>query len=224
MSLRRLLNTLRGHRWFWPALGLGLGLGLLAVVELWVHRVAVLEAVAYVRAHFTEWLQVCPPWLFCLCFAVLPALGFPLSVFYLTASTVLGGAPQAVAAAWVCVALNLSLAFLLGRGIFHPILARLLERLGYRIPQFTNGGDWMVILAIRLSPAPYFMQSYLLSLGGVPYSRYMLLSWPVQGLVCIGMILVGRSLFQGGFGYALLGMGLIFLAGVGMRYLRRRSG
>jgi uncharacterized membrane protein YdjX (TVP38/TMEM64 family) len=166
------------------------------------------------------------PWTFFAATAVLPAVGAPLSAF-----TILSGelfAPQmtlagVIAAALVAIAVNLALTYWLARYALRPLLSRIAGRYGYRIPKVTKANALSVTLAVRLTPGPpFFMQSYILGLAEVPFRLYMIVSWVCILPWSIGLIVLGKGVFNGNFGTAIYGVGVIIVATIVVQQIRKR--
>lgn len=172
-------------------------------------------------AELPDWLRRIPVWGFVLAFVLLPALGFPISLFYLTVSAVFTDPGLALMVALGCMSANMALSYLVARTLSRPV-DRLLHRRGYPVPQLTQGAEWRAIVLLRASPLPWLMQSWLLALGGARFLPYMAFGMPVQALVGTGLVLVGESLFQGNALWLLAGFSAILLGQAVLAGLRRR--
>ncbi len=176
------------------------------------------------RLYALEAIRFVPAWLYMLMIVVLPLVGVPMSLFFFTAIPVLGGPGglYGIVGAWAGIGAGMSLAYWLSGGILRPFLADWMEKRGYAVPAVRRENEWKVILAVRLSPLPYLVQNYSLGLSGCRFPVYLLISWPTQGLIGLGFMLVGESFATGGMRYALLGLFLIMLCFLVTGYLRRR--
>lgn len=159
--------------------------------------------------------------------AVLPAFGFPLSPFSLSAAPVFApqiGLAAVLALFGAAIAMNLALTYWLSRYALRPPLAWLVQRLGYGLPQIPKADQVGVTLLVRITPGPpYFIQGYLLGMAEVPFKIYMLVSWPVAMAYSIVFILFGDSLAHGSGKTALLAVGALAALVVGVKFLRRRT-
>jgi uncharacterized membrane protein YdjX (TVP38/TMEM64 family) len=172
----------------------------------WVRRAAIgaaLLAIGYVvwsvwdHEALTRWIQSARPMPFFLSLAVLPALGLPLTPFF-----VLAGAAYTPAGALLGSALglaaNLALCYAIARLMRGP-MERLLGRFGYALPT-VGAGRWSTIrfaLAVKLTPGvPQVAKNYLLGVAGVPFALYFTLSMLITGAYATLLILLGRSLFE----------------------------
>jgi uncharacterized membrane protein YdjX (TVP38/TMEM64 family) len=158
--------------------------------------------------------------------AVLPAIGAPLSAFTITAGEIfaplmtLGGV---IAAALFAIAVNLALTYWLARYALRPLLSRLAERYGYKIPKVTRANALSIALAVRLTPGPpFFMQGYILGLAEVPFRLYMIVSWLCILPWAIGLIVLGKGALNGNFKTAIYGVGVIVVATVVVQMIRKR--
>jgi uncharacterized membrane protein YdjX (TVP38/TMEM64 family) len=166
------------------------------------------------------------PWVFFAALAILPAFATPLSLFTITAGEIfaplmtLGGV---IAATLFAIAVNLALTYWLARYALRPLLSRLAEHYGYRIPTVTPENALGVTITIRLTPGPpFFMQGYLLGLAEVPFRVYMIVSWICILPWAIGAIVLGKGILNGNFKLVLYGMGVIVVAVVVVKAIRKR--
>jgi hypothetical protein len=171
-------------------------------------------------ASVQAWLASIPPWAFLCAFVLLPALGFPISLFYFTVGAVFAPPALALLAAWVCMALNMALSYGIAHWLARPVRA-LVRRRGLPLPEMRGGTQWRAIVLMRASPLPWLMQSWLLALGGARFAPYMIYGLPVQALVGAGLVLVGDSMLRGDLGWLLVGA-IVLLSGHGAIGLLRR--
>jgi uncharacterized membrane protein YdjX (TVP38/TMEM64 family) len=157
--------------------------------------------------------------------AVLPAFGFPLSPFLLGAGPAFApkmGLPGVIAAAWLAVAINILLTYIMARWLLRPVVAKVLDRLGYRMPQVSQDNQWDITILLRVTPGPpFFVQSYLLGLGRVPLKVYLLVSIGIAWLSATAMVIFGEALLEGKGRMVLLGMSLLAALAVGGHLARK---
>lgn len=160
-----------------------------------------------------EAIRTIPPYLYWIAFVVLPMLGAPLTLFYLTAIPVFGDGNifLGLAGAWSAVLVNMLLSYYVSIGIFHPLIEKIIQFKGLKIPKIEPAKEWKIVLTCRISPLPFQIQNYLLALGHSRLRFYLWFSLPIQAAIGSGMMLVGKSLFSGGLSIALLGLFLIML-------------
>lgn len=152
--------------------------------------------------------------------AVLPAVGAPVSPFYLGAGVF--GREVAIIGSLSAVAINIALTYVLARWLLHPVIERLMTRFGRKVPVVRREDRWMVTFLLRVTPGPpFFVQSYLLGLAGIPFWSYWLVSTAVAWTFALGVILVGDSLFSGRSGQLVLSVVLIAVVIVGVRLVRK---
>lgn len=165
-----------------------------------------------------------PPVVYFLAFVILPALGMPLSLFYLTAIPVMGTTHTAIGVilGWTAVALNMSLANILARSLLHPAIEWVIKHRNLTIPKIKPENEWKIVLTTRLSPIPFFLQNYLLALGHARWKTYLGLSMIIQGTIGLAVMLVGESILSGGLGYVLLALFIFLLLHLLLDNLRKR--
>ncbi|HWA08922.1 MAG TPA: hypothetical protein VG838_05585 [Opitutaceae bacterium] len=181
-----------------------------------------------------EWTEVgvqrlrdAGPVVFFLGMAVLPVFGFPLMPFSLAAGPVFGptlGAGTVIGCAVSAVAVNVTLSYWLAAKALRPLVARLAELLGYRLPAGAAAGAWQITTIVRVAPGlPFFMQSYLLGLVRVPFGPYVVMSTLIPAAYLTAIILGGDALWQGRAGMFLIAAGLLGLTGAVVHLLRKRQ-
>lgn len=172
------------------------------------------------------WLRSIPLWMYLLAFAVLPALGFPLTLFYLTAPGVVGGPSglYGILAAWGCLGVNMTLHYWAIRWCSQGWLERFLARRGVPLDKMRAERQGRLIALLRISPLPYALQNITLAAAGVDFRPYILYSWPIQGSIGLSIMLLGESFFSGGLKTAFLGIGLFLLVWLLLPIIRRRLG
>lgn len=171
-------------------------------------------------------LRSIPTPLYFLAFAILPALGVPLTIFYLTALPVMGATHPAIAIllGWTAVGLNMALTNVLGRSFLHPVIEWVIRHKHLSIPKLKPHNEWRVVLAFRLSPLPFAIQNYVLALGHARWRSYLWLSLLIQGSIGLAVMLVGESILKGGLGYILLALCGFLVLHLVFDYLRKRLG
>jgi len=166
------------------------------------------------------------PWAFFGAMTVLPAIGAPVLAFTIPAGDAFAARmtlPGVIAAALAALAVNLALTYWLSRYALRPLVARLLQRYGYRVPRVTPGNALAIALLVRLTPGPpYSMQCYILGIAEVPFRLYMIVSWICILPWSIGAIVLGRGFLDGNFKMAATGMGVLVAALALVNWLRHR--
>lgn len=182
-----------------------------------------LPPLSEVREGIHAFLNAVPGPLYFLAFATLPAVGMPLTFFWLTAIPVLGGWHPVVGIvlAWTAMALNIVLSRVIAGSLFRPVIERLIRNRHLDIPKVRPEGEWQMVLAVRLSPVPFILQNYLLALGRSRWRHYLGLSVLVQAMIGLGVMLVGESILKGGLGYILLAVCLVLVLNLVLQRIRK---
>ena len=172
-------------------------------------------------------------------YAILPALGAPISLFNLTVAPTF--APQ-IGLGWVIVlsaismALNLALTYWLARYALRPLIEKCVKYLGYTLPVIPRGEHVTTSILLRVVPGPpYAVQSYILGLTKVHFLPYMIVSFIAQFGYALAMILItnsaremasGEQSFQnitqsGSFRAAFAALVLIVVLAIVTRFVRK---
>lgn len=178
--------------------------------------------IASLRESALHMLQDIPRPLYFAAFVLMPAMGFPLSFFYLTVIPVMAGSHPAIAVtlAWLAVLANMALSRWLVVGWLRPSIERFMARHNRTVPEWNRRNEWQVVLAVRLSPMPFPVQNYLLALGHARWLTYLWLSWPLQAAIGLAVMLVGQSILQGGLGYAMFAVAVFLFINIVLQRLR----
>lgn len=172
-----------------------------------------------------ETVRSAGPWAFFGAMALLPAIGFPLMVFCLTAGPAFGaqlGLGGILACAALAVLINVLLTYWLARYAFRPLLERWLARLGYRIPVVDPSDQLEVTILVRITPGPpFFVQSYLLGLAQIPFRKYILPSFLAPMINITGIVMFGDAVAQGKAKWAVFGISLVIAAGLAVHVIRK---
>jgi uncharacterized membrane protein YdjX (TVP38/TMEM64 family) len=178
-----------------------------------------------------EWVRGLGAGWFFAAFAVLPAVGFPVSVFAFSAGPLFGpvlGLPTVLALAGASMAASMSISYGLASFVLRPWVTRLLAYLGYTIPVVPPEKRRMFVFLVRATPGPpYVFQSFLLGLARVPYLTYLVISWPVSIAGVFLVIVFGDALAQGNGKVAILAvLGVVLVVSAvkaAQRLLARRA-
>jgi uncharacterized membrane protein YdjX (TVP38/TMEM64 family) len=201
---------------------IALGLALLGLLVLrWI-------GLTELKALARQWLATmrsAGPVPFFTAWAVLPAFGVPLSIFTLSAGPMFGerlGLGGVLAGAAVSLACNLALTYWLARRWLRPWLERLVRRAGYQIPVVEPDDRLELTLLLRITPGPpYFLQSYLLGLAGIPFRLYFSVSLAVALLHTVGLVIFAESIAEGKGRLAVVGVSVFIAVLLGIHVLRR---
>ena len=168
------------------------------------------------------------PWAFFGALAVLPAIGFPISLFYLAAGPAFGeqmGVGGVIAATGAALAVNLALTYWLARFALRPWLEQMISRTKYKIPVVVEAEQVELTVLVRITPGPpFFLQGYLLGLAGVRFLPYMAISWVIAIVYATGMEIFGDAVLHGRARVAVIGISILVAAGLAVHLLRRHYG
>jgi uncharacterized membrane protein YdjX (TVP38/TMEM64 family) len=145
-------------------------------------------------------------------FFVLPATGFPISIFLLVAGMrfgFLGGMGWTAAA----VIFHHVLVYCLAHGWMRPKVERWLTKSEYKIPVIEQHRriGWTVFFAAAQGP-PYALKLYLLALTDMPFRIYAGAGAPVYVLFCAVPVGIGSSVWSVNPLWVYVAMGVIALS------------
>ncbi len=173
-------------------------------------------------------LRMAGPLAFFVAMALLPAVGFPLSIFNLAAGTAFAermSLPGVLVAAGIALAVNIALTYWLARYALRPWVEQLISRTKYKIPVVPPAEQKELTLLIRITPGPpFFLQGFLLGLAEVKFSTYMLISWPIAFLYSTGFIVFGEAILHGKAKVAFIGISILVAVALGVHLLRKHYG
>ncbi len=155
--------------------------------------------------------------------ALLPALGFPATPFYLVA----GASYETrfgLAGTLAAVALNLSLCYWIARSGLRPVVKKLLTWAGIRFPEVEEKNEFKFTLLVKLTPGvPVFAKNYLLGMADIPFRIYFPVSMVIAGTYASSFVILGESMLERDPWKAVgVGVFLVLVAGV-IFVVRRRA-
>lgn len=157
--------------------------------------------------------------------AFLPAVGLPTLTLVLPAGAIFGerlGMPTVVGLTLAAMTFNLLLTYVLARWLLRPFLARLVARLGYKMPEVATGDATDLLIILRVTPGvPFLVQNYLAGLSDVPFGRYVGISCLVVWSYNTGFVVFGDALLHGKAKIALVSFGLLVALAAGTHLVRR---
>jgi uncharacterized membrane protein YdjX (TVP38/TMEM64 family) len=153
---------------------------------------------------------------------LLTLAGVPITIFYLAAGAAFEPMVNLTGTA-AALMLNHLLAHVLGRRTLRPIVAHLLRKGRFRLPEPGPRGAVYTALVLKLTPGPpFFLRSYLMAVAGIPLKTFLLVSWPLSMAYAIPVILLGESAVEGRLGLAGLALGLMLVLGLLTALVRSR--
>lgn len=170
------------------------------------------------------WKEQAGPVPFFVAMAVLPAIGFPVTPFFILAGATFGVA-VGLGGSFLALAANFALCFWLARSGLRPGIVRLLERFGIDLPNYEEGQQRALrfVLMVRFTPGvPAFAKNYLLGLAGVPFAMYLAVSMVVTGVYAAAFVVLGESVLEHDVRRTGAAVAVIALAALVFWWVRRR--
>ncbi|MBS7456106.1 hypothetical protein [Coralloluteibacterium stylophorae] len=156
--------------------------------------------------------------------AVLPALGVPITPFFIIAGMRFGVAGGLGGSA-IALAANLVLCYWLAHSGLRPWLRRWLRRHQRTLPDYAGARTdaWRFALMVKLAPGvPLFAKHYLLGVARVPFPIYATCAFAISGIYGIAFVVLGESALDGDLGQALVALAAVMLLVLGLGWWRRR--
>lgn len=158
--------------------------------------------------------------------ALLPAIGFPVSILCVVGGAVFGREHGILIGAGICVLgvwVNVIWMYFLSAYPMREIVSRMLAYLGYTIPVLSNKQGFRLTLVIRFTPGvPLMIQNYLLGVVRIPFKNYWPISLFQQGLYCGAIAITGGSLLEGNSAYVIAAIGFLVVVGVALQIVREK--
>lgn len=201
----------------WPLVAKAVGLAAMVVIVVLVWN-------AWDQAAFTAWKQEAGPVPYFLVMAVLPALGLPITPFFILAGATFGSLVGLVGSL-IALAANFTLCFWIARSGLKPFVIRLLKRFSVKLPEFDGNRQRAVrfIVLVKFAPGvPAFAKNYLLGAAGVPFWLYFGLSMAISGVYAVAFVVLGESALEQDPVRLLAAAALIVATAGGVWWWRRR--
>lgn len=123
--------------------------------------------------------------------ALLPVVGFPISVVYLVAGARFGPVWGGVVVAGV-TAVHLALSHAVATRFFRGPITRFVERKGKHLPNIPKDEHAAVAVVGSLAPGlPYVLRNYMLAISGIPLRTYFWICLPIYVARSYVTILLG---------------------------------
>ncbi len=168
------------------------------------------------------------PILLWLAIVVLPTFPVPVSPMLLAVGAVfkpLWGAAPAFFYALSATLANMAAMWWLAAYPGHRFAQWLLAKFDVRLPRVEDRAALIPLTVVcRITPGfPLFLQNIILGFLRVPFLPYILISTASSAVFTFGFVVLGGALLEGQMGVALAAVGLILLAMIVMRFLRRKK-
>lgn len=171
-----------------------------------------------------EWIHRLRPVPFFIVMALLPAVGFPLTPFFMFAGASFGIVVGLIGSL-IALATNLVVCFAIARHMRGP-LRSLLRRFKYELPDFgaRQKGSLRFAFAVKAAPGvPGFVKHYGLGLAGVPFLQYFVVALLMSGIYAAASVIVGDSLLDHDISRTTVTVAILAGATALVVWLRRRS-
>jgi|UniRef100_UPI0040479D53 uncharacterized membrane protein YdjX (TVP38/TMEM64 family) len=204
-------------------------MGTLILATMIVAFVVPTDSINQLLATGQKWFEACQvagPGPFFGMMAFLPIVGFPLAPFTLAAGPLFGptlGVGTVIICCALAVSINVTLSYWIVARLMRPMATRIVDWLGYSVPQLSDRSIWITALLIRIVPGPpFFLQNWILALIGVPFGIYLLVSTLVPLGYIASIVLFGDAIARGDPWAAAGAVGLLFVVGGVIHQMRRR--
>jgi len=172
-----------------------------------------------------SWIGGAGPLPFFAAMAILPALGAPITPFFVVAGATFG-ITVGIVGSLLALALHLTLCYFVARSRLRPRVAALLRRFDHEIPDFEQAGKSAVrfVLLVKLAPGiPGFVKHYGLGAARVPFALYLVTSMLITGTYGALLVVLGESLLEHDRRTILAVAGVVAALVLGVWWLRRRQ-
>jgi len=168
-------------------------LRLILAVTIVAALVELLASEAVDLGAIRQWMQDLNAFVLILLMALLPLVGFSVSLVYLVAGAAFGGI-AGFAVVTAITAVHLFGSHWLGTTFLRDPIARFLKARRVHVPEIPAGEERSISLLVVLTPGPpYFLRNYLLALSGSPLRLYFWIAWPIYVLRSCLVIFLGDS-------------------------------
>ena len=162
------------------------------------------------------------PGIFLLLMGLLPVFGFPMSPFLALAGIKFGTAWGA-GVSLLIMPVHLGLCYLISKTFFQTIILRVMQARGYSPPAFLTAKPGKLILFFLVVPGPpYVMKNYILALTGLPFLSYIGLTWAVQGVLALPIVILGGTASQQRWGLFALVLTVLILGSIALHWYKGR--
>lgn len=173
-----------------------------------------------------DWSKTVGPVPFFIAMALLPAVGFPITVFSLTAGALFVpqiGLGWTLVGALLALGSNMALTYWMARYALRPLLGGIVRKLGYGLPEVLSENHLGMTLLFRIMPGPpFFAQNYILGLAEIRFWTYLWVSWLIQGVFAVAMVVFTDRLMQGSGKVIFLSVSVFIAVMIAIKMVVRR--
>lgn len=170
---------------------------------------------------FMEWRREAGPVPFFLALAILPAVGFPTTPFYIMAGATFAPWVTVVGIA-VSLAIHVTMCYWVAHSWMRRILVRILRRTKYQLPVLDQNRALRFALLVKMAPGvPTFFKTYLIGMSGISFPAHFAICFGITGCYAAAFVVLGDSLVQRDPATAALGLGILAAVVVALYFIRR---
>lgn len=169
---------------------------------------------------FAEWKREAPPVLFFTALALLPAIGFPTTPFFVLAGATFSPWENVVGIT-ASLAVNVMLCYWVANSWLRRVVVWALHRSGRELPSPGRRSALRVALLIKMAPGvPTFLKNYAIGMSGVSFAMHFAICFGITACYAAAFVLLGDSLVDRDYSSGALAVGLL-LAVACLLYLIR---
>ncbi|MCC5831121.1 MAG: TVP38/TMEM64 family protein [Phycisphaeraceae bacterium] len=175
------------------------------------------------HAAFLEWKRQVGPLPFFGAMAILPAIGFPVTPFFVIAGATFG-AKVGMIGSMAALLINFTLCYWITQGGLRRKISALPSRYRLGLPNFEKRRDRALrfVLLVKFAPGvPAFVKNYILSLAGVPFGLYLVCSMLISGVYAFSFVVMGESVLEGDWRGMAIAAGILLAMGAAVWRLKR---
>jgi uncharacterized membrane protein YdjX (TVP38/TMEM64 family) len=188
---------------------------MLAAVGLWLWR-------EYDHAAFLEWKREAGPVPFFTALAILPAIGFPTTPFYILAGATFSPWVNVVGMS-ASLAANVVLCYWISHSGLKRVVEWALRRTRFSLPRYERKSAIRFALLVKMAPGvPTWAKNYLVGMSGVPFVVYFAICFGVTACYATAFVILGESLVERDVGMGSLSVAVFVVVGVVLYLARRR--
>lgn len=162
------------------------------------------------------------PWMLFFAIAILPGLGFPVSLLFTAAGAVWGTNASSCGIVIGALAVNLTWTYYVMQSPMGQWIRKKIPAKWLRFLETDRGGAMRVLLAMRIAPGmPLFIQNYLLGLLHIPFAIYLPISLFFNSLWACAFMLSGGAVFSGKIGSAVAAVSLFIMLIILTKLIRK---